>query len=219
MPGGRTSGHGAPLQYHAQATTIGFYTEVGIAAVAAKGGSKGAGKDAGKTAAPAKGGGGYEVSRPLGKCTVTGEPIQPGQKFHAALKEVPTGIERADVCEAAWGEYPKEGLLASWLATMPTGEAKKKVFVDDEVLLTLFERLSETTEGTKLRFRFVLGLILMRKRLITYEGEKTGSAGDSVWLVKIKGKGDAIELLNPHLSEGQVEDVAGQLGEILNSEL
>jgi hypothetical protein len=33
----------------------------------------------------------------------------------------------------------------------------------------LFERLGEATEATKLNFRFVLGLILMRKRRIVYE--------------------------------------------------
>lgn len=161
---------------------------------------------------------GYDVSRPAGKCFVTGQPINPGDKYHAALRETPMGMERLDILPAAWPDFPKDNLLADWLATMPHPEQKKKVFVDDEVLLTLFERLSETTEIVKIRFRFVLGLILMRKRLISYESQRE-EQGDSIWSVKIKGRQEPLDLINPHLSEDLVGEVASQLSEILSSEL
>ena len=143
---------------------------------------------------------------------------RPGGEVPRGAAETETSIERVDVCLAAWAEFPKEGLLASWQATMPVGEAKKKLFVDDEVLLTLFERLSDVAEETKLRFRFVLGLILMRKRLVSYEGE-SDKGGASIWSVKLRGREGTIELVNPHLSESMVDEVATQVGEILNSEL
>lgn len=151
---------------------------------------------------------------------MTGGEIAAGARFHAVLRETPTGLERLDLLPAAWAEFPKESLLAHWQATMPAAEqAKKKLFVDDEVLLTLFERLSETAEPVKLRFRFVLGLILMRKRLVMYESQKESADGTSLWVVKLKGRAEPMDLVNPHLTEDQVGDVAGQLGEILNSEL
>ena len=59
---------------------------------------------------------------------------------------------------------------------MPKGEQKKKIFVDDQVLCEIFERLADTTEPPKLNFRFVLGLILMRKahdRLRRYSRGRT----------------------------------------------
>jgi hypothetical protein len=162
--------------------------------------------------------GGYEVGRPQGKCVVTGKPIAPDEKFMAALRETPTGMERLDVSLEAWKDFDKSRLLASWQTTMPRPEAKKKVFVDDEVLAQLFERLGETTEPAKLNFRFVLGLILMRKRLLIYEASKSVE-GQEIWIVRPKGKEQRLELLNPKLDEQQVAEVSGQLGEILNSEL
>jgi hypothetical protein len=163
--------------------------------------------------------GNYTVARPLGRCAVTGQPIQAGEKFHAALRETPTGLERLDVLPHEWdGFAAKNELLAHWLATMPASEQKKKLFVDDEVLLTLFERLQDTEEPAKLRFRFVLGLILMRKRLIVYESQHD-SGGQNLWSVRIRGREGTLDLVNPHLSEDQVGDVAGQLSEILSSDL
>ena len=56
-------------------------------------------------------------------------------------------------------------------------QTKKKLFVDDQVLCELFERLASATEAAKLNFRFVLGLILMRKRMIVYESTRITGEG------------------------------------------
>src|SRR5690242_2717673 len=87
-------------------------------------------------AAPAAGG--YDVARPSGKCAVTGNPIPPDEKYMAALRETAAGMERLDISLPAWKDFDKTNLLASWQTTMPRPEARKKVFVDDEVLATLF---------------------------------------------------------------------------------
>jgi hypothetical protein len=101
---------------------------------------------------------------------------------------------------------------------MPLVEHKKKLFVDDEVLAQLFERLAETTEPAKLNFRFVLGLILMRKRLLVYESTRNDGSKE-IWQVRLKGTETILDLLNPRLEEAQVMEVSNQLGEILSEEL
>jgi hypothetical protein len=101
---------------------------------------------------------------------------------------------------------------------MPRPDARKKIFVDDEVLCSLFERLAEVTEPSKLNFRFVLGLILMRKRMLVYENTRQEQERE-IWTMRFKGREDKLDLLNPRLTEEQVLDVSKQLGEILNGEL
>ena len=146
----------------------------------------------------------------------------------AAVRETPEGLERLDVAPEHWEPFDKSNLLAFWQTVMPAAEEKKKVFVDDEVLCTLFERLAEATEPAKVHFRFVLGLILMRKRLVIYEstrrGTKPASAGEpgaakDVWVVRMKGRDDRLDLIDPKLDENQVLEVSQQLGQILNEEL
>ncbi|HWB54017.1 MAG TPA: hypothetical protein VG722_07485 [Tepidisphaeraceae bacterium] len=161
---------------------------------------------------------GYEVGKPQGQCAITGRPIQPGEKFHAALRETPTGFERLDVSSEAWTDFSKNDLLASWQTTMPAAQVKKKVFVDDEVLLELFERLADATEPSKVNFRFVLGLILMRKRLLVYENTRMDGEKE-FWTVRRRGRDDRMDLLNPRLDEQQITEVSQQLSQILNEEL
>src|SRR5439155_23802485 len=108
-------------------------------------------------------------------------------------------------------------LVGFWKTHMPRTEQKRRLFVDDEVLCQLFERLSDTTEPPKLNFRFVLGLILMRKRLIVYETSRM-EENREIWQVRFKGKEELMDLLNPRLDESQVQEVSNQLGEILSEE-
>ena len=163
--------------------------------------------------------GSYDVARPQGRCHVTGNPIEPGTKFMAALRETPAGFERVDVSLDAWPRFDRADVLAHWQTVMPRAEQKKKVFVDDQVLCELFERLGSATEPNKLNFRFVLGLILMRKRMIIYEETRAGADEREVWSVRFKGRDDRLDLINPKLDESQVHEVSTQLGEILNEEL
>lgn len=159
--------------------------------------------------------GSYEVARPGGVCAVSGKPIHPGDRFFAALRETPEGLARVDVLPDHWDSFDKTALLGFWQTTMPRHEQKKKLFVDDAILTELFERLGDATEEPKLNFRFVLGLILMRKRILTYESTRTED-GRELWAMKLKGREQPMDMLNPHLKEEQVADVSRQLTEILN---
>jgi hypothetical protein len=98
----------------------------------------------------------------------------------AALRETATGFERLDVSMAQWPNFDRTDIIGFWQTVMPQAEQKKKLFVDDQLLCELFERLATTTEPAKLNFRFVLGLILMRKRMIIYETTRIED-GREIW--------------------------------------
>jgi hypothetical protein len=161
----------------------------------------------------------YEIGRPAGVCAVTGQQILPGERFMAALRETPTGLERLDIAIGAWESFDRTNLLAFWQTIQPEANKAKKLLVDDSVLMELFERLADAAEPAKVSFRFVLGLILMRKRLLAYESTHHDDAGRDVWRVRLKGREQPLEMVDPKLSEDQYGDVTQQLGQILNSEL
>jgi hypothetical protein len=136
----------------------------------------------------------------------------------AALRETEIGYERIDCHSGCWEKQDRAGMVAFWQTVMPRAEQKKKLFVDDAVLSEIFERLGSATEAPKLAFRFVLGLILMRKRLVIYDNTRMEGAGE-VWKVRLRGRPDSLNLINPHLGEEQIREVSQQLGEILQQEL
>src|SRR5688572_14095633 len=78
------------------------------------------------TAAPGTSGGGYDVSRPQGKCGVCGAPIEPDQRLMTALRETPAGYERIDVETGCWEKLDRKDVVAFWQTVMPRAEQKKK---------------------------------------------------------------------------------------------
>ena len=169
------------------------------------------------------------VQGPTGRCAATGQPLEPGSICIATLieREDDTGFDRLDYSLAAWesGERP-ERLYSYWKTIVPEPAAKKKLLVDDAVLMDLFERLADDERPQRQAFRFVIGLILMRKRLLKFVGraERRDSASPEKWLLKPRGSGGdpdspPIELLNPQLSDDDVRELIEQLSEVLQGEL
>ena len=105
----------------------------------------------------------WEIRKTLGQCCGTEEEFAVGQEYFAALVAIEEGFERRDFSVEYWQENKPE-VYCFWKTKMVDPEHKKKLFIDDEMLMSFFERLGEETDTEKVNFRFVLTLVLMRKR-------------------------------------------------------
>ncbi len=156
----------------------------------------------------------YEVSRTTGRCHATGRELLEGESFHSAIFETVEGFERRDFCLDAW-QGPPEGAMCHYQTKLPPKEAaRKKLFVDDDVLINFFQRMAETTDATKLRFRFVLSLILLRKRHLKYE-KTIREEGREFWEMRLMRDKSVQRVFNPSLDEKEIHELTGELSTIL----
>jgi hypothetical protein len=162
----------------------------------------------------------WEVDKPLGQCYGTGRKIEPGEEYFGALVEIEEGLQRQDFCSDYW-ESEKPNVFCYWKSKLPRPDEKKQLFVDDNMLMAFFERLENETGQEKVNFRFVLALILMRKRLLKYDA--TRDEGDKeIWRLRIvgdKSTDSRVEVTNPHLDEEQVSQLSSQIGQILHADV
>jgi len=159
----------------------------------------------------------WEITKSLGQCYGTERKIESGEEYFAALVETEEGLQRRDFCADYW-ESQKPDVFCYWKTRLPEPGQKKQLFVDDQMLMTFFERLERETEQEKVNFRFVLALILMRKRILKYD--ETKNDGDKeIWCLRIVGEKQIVEVVNPHLDEEQIERLSSQIGEILQTDL
>ncbi|MGF1633863.1 MAG: hypothetical protein ACFCVE_08455 [Phycisphaerae bacterium] len=160
----------------------------------------------------------YGIGRPGGVCAVCGRALVAGEAVFAALRETAEGFERLDVAPEHWAAFDKSDLAATWRTTVPDPTQKKKLFVDDAVLCDLFVRLGGVEEAAKLHFRFVLGLVLMRKRLATLLTTRTDEQGREVWQMKVRGHDEPVDLVDSQPGEAETTEVSAQLSQILDTE-
>jgi hypothetical protein len=134
------------------------------------------------------------------------------------------GLQRLDVSLEAWerGERPAR-LFSHWRTAVPEPSAKKRYLVDDEALVELFRRLEDQTDERRLAFRFVLGLVLLRKRLLRVVEQRTEPGGDGRgeptqewWTVRLRREKTDRQLWNPQLDESRTLELIEQVGQILD---
>ncbi len=159
----------------------------------------------------------WEINKPLGQCCGTGRKIDYGEEYFGALVETGEGLQRREFCADYW-ESEKPDVFCYWRSRLPHPDQKKQIFVDDEMLMAFFERLGKEIEQEKVNFRFVLALILMRKRRLKYDATRVENAKE-IWRLRIVSEKEIVEVINPHLDEEQIEQLSSQIGQILQTDL
>lgn len=161
----------------------------------------------------------YRVGRSTGVCAATGRGLAPGEPCVATLWESSgqEGLERRDYSLEAWQAAPApEGVFGYWRTVVADPGARPRVLVDDAVLLDLFESLGGDARRNRVAWRFILCLILMRRRLLKYAGRSV-DGGVERWQVVPRGASDQppVEVINPRLGDDDIRDLTDRLGEIL----
>lgn len=168
----------------------------------------------------------YRLGRSTGICAASGRTLEPGTDCVASLCEPAEGesadgtlgLVRQEYSIEAWesGARP-QGLFSWWRTRVSEAGGPRRILVDDDALLDLFDRLADGEDSRRSGFRWVLGLILVRKKLMRLEGSARTQQGD-IFLLRRRGTDPAlppIELLDPKLEEEDARTIANELGEIM----
>lgn len=159
----------------------------------------------------------WQVQRSNGVCAGTGRKLEPGEEYYAALVEGEEGFERRDFSLDYWNEHQPE-VYSFWKTVIPEPNQKKKLFVDDGILINFFERLADETDELKVSFRFVIALILMRKKLLKYEDSRLADDRE-IWKMRFVRENRHHEVINPHMEDEKIQEVSQELSVILQGEL
>ena len=161
----------------------------------------------------------YNFSKPGNQCAACQKELKPGDGITAVLRETAEDFAREDYCPPCWDSRSATSLadvVGVWQGQMPARQQpKKKLFVDNDLLINFFERLTDAEEPTKINFRFVLALVLMRKKLLVYDKAEKLPDGREAWTMHFKGSEQKHTVIDPHMDEEKIAEVSRHLDEIL----
>ncbi|MFI4861654.1 MAG: hypothetical protein ACIAXF_13365 [Phycisphaerales bacterium JB063] len=203
----------------------------------------------------------YDIQRPTGECAASGRVLTPGETYYAVLVDPPEEervalleaegkpaekakdangelpLIRIDIGAEAWDAgFRPPHLFGYWRSVVPEPNDKKKLLVGNAAIQELMLSLADTEEDRQLAFRYVLALILLRKKLLRHDriDRREDAEGDGPvqdwWLFTPKvdiekghfGKWNdemQFEVLDPHIDATQIADVTEQLGQVLELDL
>lgn len=116
----------------------------------------------------------YEIPRSTRRCATTDRELQPGEGFYSVLFADGGKLTRRDYSVEAW-KGPPAGSLGWWRSQVPRPDANRVHWAPNEVMLQLFDQLEN--QPARQDMRYVLALLLVRRRVMRLEEEIKGPEG------------------------------------------
>lgn len=157
----------------------------------------------------------YELQRFTRHCAKTGRLINEGEEFYSVLLAQGASMVRQDFAIEAW-TAPPEGAIGWWKSRVPEAGTPRAKLPPGEVLLDLLHDLEARPEHVEMRY--VLALLLLRKRILRLADKGTNRSDDEI-----------LELLAPRtaaryrvqvlpLDEQRISSLQEELSQLLHAE-
>lgn len=158
----------------------------------------------------------YQLHGPAKQCAATGRVLTAGDAFYSVLSDEAGQFVRRDYARDAWKE-PPAGAVAWWAGRIPDGGAAPKPTINEALLVDCFEHLADTTDPGRLNFRYVVALLLMRRKRLKFDDLKKD--GDrEVMLLRDAKTNRKYEVPDPKLTDESMETVRQEVFRVLGWE-
>ena len=156
----------------------------------------------------------FPIGRFSGQCAGCAAALQPGQVYYAVIWQQDEQYVRKDFDEKCWTD-PPEGAMGVWRAKVPLPQQKTRPkHVPAKLLMSVFERLGEAEGPAATKLRFVLALLLLRRKLLR-DGGLRDADGVQVWHMKRPADETEFDVVCPVLAPQDTEDLSQQLADLL----
>ncbi len=119
----------------------------------------------------------FEVQRCSRKCASTGRELKPGDICFSVLVPDGASVQRVDFSAEGW-HGPPDNALGWWRSRIAEPSTLRMHWAPNDVLLDYFQRLVDVPE--KSDERYVLALLLVRRRILRLEETATDAQGNDV---------------------------------------
>ena len=161
----------------------------------------------------------WQIARPTRTCARSGEGIPPETPYYSALVDGDNGFERHDFSSESWPDINREQLFSYWKNKGYFPRSSKKPTVDFDRLLEFFDALENAEDREKRLLRYVIALVLTRRRRLRLDDMSRTDQGDRLVLFDRRGEGKTVEVIAPEASRGDLEAAQAKLNELFECDL
>ncbi len=119
----------------------------------------------------------YDIQRCSRRCAASDRERKDGETCYSVLIAEGADVVRRDYSAEAW-PGPPENAIGWWKSTVVDPNAGRMSWAPSDVMLHYFERLGDDPAGEDARY--VLALLLVRRRVLRVEGSETDDRGRPV---------------------------------------
>ena len=162
----------------------------------------------------------YKIDAATRRCKTCERVFAVGEEYYSAVAETAeeNRLERREFCPGCW--KPDGAYYSFWKTRVPAPEQlaeRGPRLVDMGRLMQLFEHLAESPDEQAQRFRYVLALVLMRKRRLKVVESRRLAGGRGEQLTLRETGGERTHSIScPSITDDEIRSVADRLRDILD---
>lgn len=122
----------------------------------------------------------YDITRCSRKCAATERELRAGETCYSVLVSEGDQVVRRDYSAEAW-QGPPEDAIGWWKSTVVDPNANRMHWAPSDVMLNYFVQLADNPAAEDTRY--VLALLLVRKRILRNEGTEKDAEGREVLIL------------------------------------
>ncbi len=158
----------------------------------------------------------YQIQGSTRRCLRTGREIRPGEKYYSALVDQSGSFSRQDFCIDGWKQGgPPPGAIGHWLGRLPAADRPRRQPIDDDLLVECLARLEGEADPARVSFRYVVALLLMRRKRLRLEETRAADGGGEVMVLRDAKGGKRHEVTDPRLADAELEAVQDEVFRVL----
>jgi hypothetical protein len=145
----------------------------------------------------------YQIQSSTLRCALTGRELKAGERYYSVLLLQGGKFIRNDYSKDAW-QGPPQAAFGFWQGKVPAGQKPRRLPIDDDLLVECLTRLEDDPTPEKTSFRYVVALLLMRRKRLRLEETKEED-GREVMVLRCARTGDRHHIADPGLSDEELE--------------
>jgi len=145
----------------------------------------------------------YQIQPNTRRCVVSGRELKPGERYFSVLLDEGGKFVRRTTARSV--ARPPADAFSFWAGRRPGRRRPSPPPIDDDMLLECFGRLEGRTGRRAENFRFVLALLLMRRKRFKFEETRNETA--RVLCLRCVRTGTRHEVANPRLTDEEMAAV------------
>jgi hypothetical protein len=154
----------------------------------------------------------YEIQHAARRCATTGRPFAPGETYYSVLLAEGANVNRYDYAADAW-QGPPDAAIGWWKSQIPDRNEKKKHWAPNDVMLQFWDELEG--QDNKQDMRYVLTLLLIRRRVFRLDEEKHDDAGRETVVVNCPRRETDYEIAVVMPEAPRVDEIQQELAALL----
>lgn len=156
----------------------------------------------------------WDIQSRATTCTTCRNPFADKQTYHTLLGLTAEGYQRRDLCTECYIAAAREGVLSYWQGEYkmppPPPEAIQK-----DTAESLLRKLVDSTDPTHAAARYILAVMLERKRLLKHRDTVHETDGRELLVYEHAQTGESFTIPDPKLRLDQLQEIQQQVVDLL----